>query len=111
MLDITGLVKVKPMHPGPFKMVYGTWWYSLIIWAIIAVLSSLVCAGLLWFAYLGEDFAYLHLVIWKAVPPIVFFLGAFCELINWHNWRMRKALYYASLKEDLQEKRMVVKYG
>lgn len=101
------LVKVKPMHPGPYTSCFGKWWFTILMWSIVAITSGSLCTGLLWWSYTGNDFMEIFTVIWKVVPLIVFFLGVICELINWQNWRMKRDLFLKSLKEDYKEKGMV----
>jgi TRAP-type C4-dicarboxylate transport system permease small subunit len=109
MIDISGLVKVKPIHPGHHEFLMGNLWASLIGWLLSAIVTFFICLLFVWLTWEGtaDGFREIALVVMQVVLPIVFGLGWLCELMNFFEHRKRLALYYTSLSEDLEEKRMV----
>ncbi len=108
MIDISGLVKVKPIHPGRLEFLFGSWWQSLLGWLACATATTIICIVITGCAYIGINFTEVIWVILKVVPILTFGLGMFCELMNWHNWKMRLSLYIAGMDEDYRERRMVL---
>lgn len=110
MIDISGLVKVKPVHPGRFQFLFGEWYLSVAGWFLSAVITAVICELLVWWSWEGTttDFHEIAIVILKVVMPLVFGLGFFCELMHFFDHRKRLALYIAGMNEDYRERRMVL---
>ena len=110
MIDISGLVKVKPIHPGRFEFLFGAWWLSLAGWFASALITVIICELLVWWSWEGTftDFSYIAGMVLKVVVPLVFGLGMMCEVLHFFDHRKNLALYIAAMDEDYRERRMVI---